>query len=97
MEQVHHHYLSPDNRADMLAALDKLLFWLDPIGTIPPKAGDIIHFEASAGELVVFIEGVKPLVEMHNKHNWVASIYGDDVGKLRERLTYQVKGSNIRR
>jgi hypothetical protein len=86
MEQ--HFFLTREtNRPDMLAGADILLFWLEPVGIIGPKLGDVIAFEG----LAVYIEEAEPIVEAHNKHNWSVKIYGPDVGGLREKLTYHTE------
>jgi hypothetical protein len=84
MENRQHHLnLSQwENNLDMTPNADELRFYLDPVGTIPPRAGDIIHI----GDLAVF---VKEAVEVTGaeKFNWRCVIYGEDVRKLRRRLS----------
>lgn len=73
-----------DNNCDILAKSDILLFWSE---LYAPQTGDLIVFDG----LTVTVGGVEPVTDYH-KHNWRVTINGNDVAKLRERLTYKQMG-----
>ena len=71
-----------DNNCDILARSDTLLFRSE---FYTPQTGDLIIFDG----LTVTAGWVEPVTDYH-KHNWKVTISGNDVAKLRKKLTYHI-------